>query len=150
MAQFMKLRTHHYLIALSSVSVMALTNTQLTHAQSLKDPTRPPSMTVQGEQLLELGPQLQSVLISDKQRVAMINGEPVKINGRVGDQTVVKIEENFVVLKRGRNLTTLKLYPEIQKKPANALSSSVRHSNTNSTLNSNREVKQTSQEGKQK
>jgi MSHA biogenesis protein MshK len=149
MAQFMKLSKYRFLIALSCVGELAFFNVQIAHAQSLKDPTRPPSLRAQGDQLVELGPQLQSILISDKQRVAMINGERVMLNGRVGDQIVVKIEENFVVLKRGRNLTTLKLYPEMQKKPANASSSSLRHSSTHSTINS-REVKQTSQEGKQK
>lgn len=149
MAQFMKLNHRRWLLVVKWVSVLAFVNLQSTQAQSLKDPTRPPSLSAQGDQLVELGPQLQSILISDKQRVAMINGERVMLNGRVGDQIVVKIEENFVVLKRGRNLTTLKLYPEMQKKPANASSSYLRHSSTNSTINS-REVKQTSQEGKQK
>jgi MSHA biogenesis protein MshK len=156
MAQFMK-QIMQYLstifFAVQLLSVLGIMGVQSSQAQSLKDPTKPPNLTVQGavqgDQLLEQGPQLQSIFISDKKRVAMINGESVRINGRVGDQVLVKIEENFVVLKRGRELTTLKLYPEMQKKPANA-----RHatssSNSSSNSNSNREVKQTSQEGKQK
>lgn len=158
MAQFMKhLRTIFF--ALQLLSILGIMGAQSSQAQSLKDPTKPPNLTVQGavqgDQLLEQGPQLQSIFISDKKRVAMINGESVRINGRVGDQVLVKIEENFVVLKRGRELTTLKLYPEMQKKPANARhatssSNSSSNSNSNASSNSNREVKQTSQEGKQK
>jgi hypothetical protein len=149
MAQFMKQFPSH-LIRFNLVSLLLLSCIPTVGAQHLKDPTRPPSMTLQGESLVEAGPQLQAILISEKQRVAMINGERIMLNGRIGDQTVVRIEENFVILKRGRSFTTLKLYPEMQKKPANAWTSSVRHPNVNSALNSPLEVKQTSQEGKNK
>jgi MSHA biogenesis protein MshK len=59
---------------------------------------------------------LQSVLISPKRKVAVINGDTVQVGDRVGDARVVRIVEGEVVLARGGQWQTLKLFPGIEKR----------------------------------
>jgi MSHA biogenesis protein MshK len=88
--------------------------------QGLSDPTRPPGSTnaaspAAGLEDLPSGPQLQSVLIAQGRRVAVINGTTVALGGMVGDAKVMKISETEVVLKRGQETEVLKMYPGIEK-----------------------------------
>lgn len=88
-------------------------------AQDLQDPTRPPTQLQevgQGEALVTT-PVLQSVLISPTRKIAMIDGVAVRLNGKLGTQTLVKITETEVVLRQGRSFQTLKLHPDFEKKP---------------------------------
>ena len=91
--------------------------------QALADPTRPPAvMGVQAGQGGEGGapaeppaPQLQSILVSREpggRRVAVINGETVRQGMKVGGAVVEKVGETEVVLRRGKTLETLKLFPK--------------------------------------
>lgn len=93
----------------------------LARAQNLPDPTRPPDAlaTARSENAVApaAGPVLQSVLISPGRRVAIINGQTVKLNDIVGDARVSKITEGSVVLRSGNAIQTLKLFPEIEKRP---------------------------------
>jgi len=88
-------------------------------AQSLADPTRPPTATA--EQDGEAGPagkQLQSVLFSRGRKLAVIDGTVVPLGGTYGEARVVKITESEVVLKQGEETETLKLYPGVDKQAA--------------------------------
>ena len=91
-------------------------------AENLPDPTRPPSEPVAAAAsgasaaVPGGGPLLQSVLISPRHKVAIINGETVKLGGMYGTARVVKISEGEVVLNEGGNLQTLKLFPGVEKK----------------------------------
>ena len=88
-------------------------------AQDVQDPTRPPVQlqeTVAGEPL-STGPVLQSVLISPTRKIAMIDGVAVRLGGKVGTQTLVKMTETEVVLRQGRTVQILKLHPDFEKKP---------------------------------
>ena len=87
-------------------------------AENLPDPTRPPSEfeAAAGGAAVSSGPMLQTVLISPRQKVAIINGETVKLGGMYGSARVVKISESGVVLNEGGSLQTLKLYPGVEKK----------------------------------
>ena len=88
-------------------------------AQTLPDPTRPPAALQKDERDTEItpaAPQLQSILISPKRRVATINGQIVHVGDKVGEAQVVKITENEVVLRNGKETRTLKLLPQVQKK----------------------------------
>jgi MSHA biogenesis protein MshK len=91
-------------------------------AENLPDPTRPPSEPVAAAAssasaaVPSSAPLLQSVLISPRHKVAIINGETVKLGGMYGTAKVVKISEGEVVLNEGGNLQTLKLYPGVEKK----------------------------------
>jgi MSHA biogenesis protein MshK len=86
--------------------------------ENLPDPTRPP-LVVQAPASSAAptsGPILQSVLISPRHKVAIINGETVKLGGTYGTARVVKISEGSVVLSEGGSLQTLRLFPGVEKK----------------------------------
>ena len=87
-------------------------------AQNLPDPTKPPSGLLQTEVGVEApsGPVLQSILISPHRKIAIIDGQTVQLNGKFGNQTLVRMTESEVVLKSGRQLQTLSLYPDLSKK----------------------------------
>lgn len=97
-------------------------------AQSLPDPTRPAvpwgdteTGAESGAQVESYsGPILQSILISPERKLAIISGQTVVLNGRYGDQTLIKITETEVILSKGsgkaKQLQTLKLFPDLVKK----------------------------------
>lgn len=58
-------------------------------------------------------PQLQSVLVSPERRFAVIDGQTVRLGERFGDSVLVKINEREVVLKNGKVLQTLRLFPVV-------------------------------------
>jgi MSHA biogenesis protein MshK len=92
----------------------------LAQAQALSDPTRPPGAAAMASpdapQATEL--QLQTILLSPQRKLAVINGQTVKIGERVGDATLVTISETGVVLKRGEETQTVRLLPGLERKPA--------------------------------
>ncbi|CDG82758.1 putative uncharacterized domain protein [Janthinobacterium agaricidamnosum NBRC 102515 = DSM 9628] len=86
-------------------------------AQSLVDPTRPADAPPAGAAAAAAAagpvlPQIQSLLVSDQRRVAVIDGQTVRIGDKVGAATVVNIGETTLVLRRGKKLETLRLYPK--------------------------------------
>lgn len=79
----------------------------------LQDPTRPPSFAA-SEPAAASQPsaprlQLNSILIARDRRVAVINGEPVRVGSRIGGAHVLSIEPSRVVLRRGDRLLALSL-----------------------------------------
>jgi MSHA biogenesis protein MshK len=86
------------------------------HAQALVDPTRPPNVVASDAAAVPAENQLQSVLISQGRRVAVINGETVSLGGRIGDATVVRISATEVTLKRGDELEVLGMFGGVEKK----------------------------------
>ena len=48
--------------------------------------------------------------------MAMISGQMVKVGDRVGEARVIKISETEVVLRNGKELETLKLFPGVEKR----------------------------------
>ena len=97
-----------------------LTVSPLVHAETLADPTRPPAipavMQEGGSSAATTGPVLQSVLVSPGRRVAIISGQTVKVGDKFGDALVVEIAESEVVLRSGKELRRLKLFPGIAKR----------------------------------
>lgn len=92
-------------------------------AQALPDPTRPPASLAPAAEpgadaQSSLAPTLQSVIVAPNRKIAVINGQAVKLGEKYGDARVVKIAETEVVLKSGSELQTLKLFPSIEKKVA--------------------------------
>lgn len=90
-------------------------------AESLPDPTRPPSVASAGSfpagpVAAHGGPTLQSVIISPTRRAAIIDGETVELGGGHGDAKLVKVSESEVVLKTAEGLQTLKLFPGVEKR----------------------------------
>lgn len=91
----------------------------IAQAQVLVDPTRPP-MSVDRPGAVEEAPpasQLQSILISGRRRLAVINGNTVALGDRIGEARVVRITETEVVLKTGEETEVLKMFPGIEKQP---------------------------------
>ncbi|MEG1055404.1 MAG: MSHA biogenesis protein MshK [Janthinobacterium sp.] len=86
-------------------------------AQALDDPTRPPAALwapASAAPVVAARPQLQSVLISNQpggRRLAVIDGQTVKVGSKVGDAVVTEIHDTAVLLRRGKSLETFKLYP---------------------------------------
>ena len=87
-------------------------------AQTVSDPTRPPAIVTDTSSNSEVisGPVLQSILIAPNRHVAIISGQAVTLNGKYGEQTLIKMSETEVVLRNGKELQTLKLFPEFNKK----------------------------------
>ncbi|HZW21676.1 MSHA biogenesis protein MshK [Noviherbaspirillum sp.] len=88
-------------------------------AETLVDPTRPPAAVSAGDvrgPAAEEGPVLQSILISPVRTVAIISGQTVRVGDRIGDAQVAKITENEVILRSGKGLQTLKLFPSVEKR----------------------------------
>jgi MSHA biogenesis protein MshK len=86
-------------------------------AQALDDPTRPPAALwapASVAPVVAARPQLQSVLISTQpggRRLAVIDGQVVRVGSKVGDAVVTEIHDTAVLLRRGKSLETFKLYP---------------------------------------
>ena len=86
-------------------------------AQALDDPTRPPAALwapASTVPVVAARPQLQSVLISTRpggRRLAVIDGQMVRVGSKVGDAVVTEIHDTAVVLRRGKSLEIFKLYP---------------------------------------
>ena len=99
--------------------VVALLAAAPAAAQALNDPTRPPNASAAGSPDAEPPPgmQLQSVLISQRRRLAIINGQTVALGDTVGEAKVVKITETEVVLQKGSETEVLKLFPGVDKQP---------------------------------
>lgn len=103
------------LIVLAAATVLA----GAALAQPLADPTRPPAQASAAARQAEPPRQrLQSVLISARRSIAVIDGRPVPLGGRVGDATLVSIEPSEVMLERGAGRERLTLLPRaIEKRP---------------------------------
>jgi len=89
---------------------------------ALDDPTRPPSGLQSGEPRARAEAlTLQSVIISQAERSAIISGVHVKLGERVGSAQLVKISEAEVVVLVGGRRQTLKLFPGVRKTEATTL-----------------------------
>jgi hypothetical protein len=85
-----------------------------TFAQILHDPMRPPSYASpsigDSAEISQAGPLLQSTLISNGRRIAMIDGKPMKIGDRIGDARIVAIDSASVTLREGKITRVLELF----------------------------------------
>ncbi|OGA11698.1 MAG: hypothetical protein A3D95_11575 [Betaproteobacteria bacterium RIFCSPHIGHO2_12_FULL_69_13] len=82
------------------------------------DPTRPPNASESDPgSAAAAGPRLESVLIAPNRRFAVISGQTVRVGDTFGEAKVVRITESAVVLRKGEELETLKLIPEVDKRP---------------------------------
>ncbi|MEW6687739.1 MAG: MSHA biogenesis protein MshK [Pseudomonadota bacterium] len=110
----MTTRTMVWMAAAAATLAMAS-----ARAQALTDPTRPPQAIAPGDAPQEAGgTQLQSVLISPRRRLAIINGAMVSLGDTVGEAKVVKITETEVVLRKDGETEVLKLFPGVDKQAA--------------------------------
>lgn len=119
MAEYLNMAAKHVIIRGAAVCALFMTAVPAA-AQALVDPTRPPASLgmepANSSQASQSGPVLQSVLISPRRKEAIISGQTVKIGDKVGEAKVVRIAEDEVVLRSGKELQTLKLFPNIEKR----------------------------------
>lgn len=100
------------------VFVAILSGAGAAGAQGLTDPTRPPGAlaAATGDESVISGPVLQSVMLSQGRKMALISGEMVVLGGRYGSARLVKLTESEAVLKDGAETTVLKLFPLVEKR----------------------------------
>lgn len=86
-------------------------------AEELPDPTLPPAglETSADTKKVDLNQSLglQSVLISKQRRAAIIDGQTVELNGRLGQAKLVEVNETNVVMKTPQGRQVLTLYPDV-------------------------------------
>jgi MSHA biogenesis protein MshK len=87
------------------------------------DPTRPPAAwltaadTGQADAVVDGGLRLQSVLVKQSGKpVAVIGGKTVVLGERLGEATLVRLNEREAVLKGADGVTHLYLTPEVEKR----------------------------------
>lgn len=100
-------------LALASISLMS-------GAESLRDPTRPPADALGTTKPVAKPASrnklvLQTVVISELRRTAVINGRVMSVGDTISGFTVAKIREAEVVMKGSKGTRTLRLYPAVNK-----------------------------------
>jgi MSHA biogenesis protein MshK len=98
---------------------MLMSMSLAVHAENLPDPTRPPANLDGGATLTAQpsGPALQVIRTINGRRSAMISGQEVKSGSKLGDAVVMRIDEDRVLLRGPDGIQTLKLFPEVEKRP---------------------------------
>lgn len=89
------------------------------HAETLPDPTRPPASLDAGgaAPVVPSGPVVQVIRTLHGKRSALISGQEVVAGSKLGDATVTRIDEDRVELRGPEGLQTLKLFPDVEKRP---------------------------------
>lgn len=86
-------------------------------AQALPDPTRPPASLYTPAGAAAPGaaaqalPQLQSVLVAQGRRVAVIDGETYRVGDSYKGKRLASVSDTEVVLVRGKQRQVLRLFP---------------------------------------
>lgn len=105
---------------LIAAALLAAPLSCLAGSDALFDPTTPPMAMMPGGDggLAEpAGPVLQSVLLSPGRKIAVISGQSVRVGGKFGDATLIKVSDHEAVLRNGDGtLQTLKMYPAVEKR----------------------------------
>lgn len=102
-----------FFIALFSIAVIAA---------ELPDPTRPPALlvgadddAVPGQKSVVIRPSgLQSTIISESRRAAIIDGKTVELGAKHGNDWLVEVNEGSVVLQGAQKRRVLTLFPEVK------------------------------------
>jgi sRNA-binding protein len=96
----------------------AITSLSLAAEPVLNDPTRPYKTDVFEQRNTQPTSRynLNSTLVSNNRRVAVINGIYVTEGETVADATVISIRKHDVTLQSSNRLITLKLLPDIIKR----------------------------------
>ena len=98
--------------------LLAVSSTAL--AQTLRDPTRPPSAAAsgplrEGEARAPTGPVLQSVIVSDGRRLALIDGKTYTVGDKIGEAKLISISGSEVTLRESGGRKVLRLTPDATK-----------------------------------
>lgn len=85
-------------------------------ALALPDPTALPVQRGAGQPADRPVMSLTAIKISGKQKIAVIDGKEVAVGGQYQGAHVVRINENEVVLRRGRETTVLRFDTQVEKR----------------------------------
>ncbi len=102
------------------VAIFCLLPSVFCYAEELPDPTRPPAVSAApgiapghgGESGRSSG--LQTVIISESRRAAIIDGRTVNLGERHGNARLIEVNEGSVVLQGARGRKVLTLFPEVK------------------------------------
>jgi len=88
-----------------------LVGTMVPAAAQLDDPTRPPGHRLPGSK--QSGPSwnVNTIKISEHERIAIINGRRVQVGDRVGGARVVDIQPSYVRLRYQQEEVAIRLVP---------------------------------------
>ena len=99
-----------------SLVMISLSGTAL--AESLPDPTRPPSgVETAVTAVAPSGPVLQLIRTLDGKRMAVISGQTVNEGSKMNNAIVTRIDEDRVMLRGPEGVLILKLFPDLEKNP---------------------------------
>ena len=96
--------------------LVAAMQAQPLAAAALPDPTAPPAASAGAGDAGSPGIALTAIKRRGAQRIAVIGGQEIAVGGHYQDARVVRISESEVVLRRGREITVLRLYPHVEKR----------------------------------
>ncbi len=109
-----------------AIAALALGCVSPAWGQARSDPTRPPQEWLAAQPKVagvpsvveqEAPPHLQSVLIAPSRNYAIIDGQLVGVGDMFNDARVVKVSPSEVVLRSERGIQTLRLFPDVDKRP---------------------------------
>jgi MSHA biogenesis protein MshK len=107
-------------MAASLIRIMLLAScTALAQAEPLPDPTRPaidltPSGAVSADAKPVVSSEgLRTILISPDRRSAIINGQQIPLGGKFGEERLMAVCEDRVVLQGSDGRREVSLYPEV-------------------------------------
>jgi len=109
-----------------AIAALALGCVSPAWGQALSDPTRPPQEWLAAQPKVagtpsafdqEAPPHLQSLLIGPSRNYAIIDGQLVGVGDTFNDARVVKVSPSEVVLRSERGIQTLRLFPDVEKRP---------------------------------
>lgn len=92
-------------------------------AQSMSDPTRPPS----ADDLARFGSsgiaglsseyRLDAVILSQGRKLAVINGQTVPLGEKIGEARLVRVTESGAVIRKDDGTETLRFHAGVEKTP---------------------------------
>ena len=84
-------------------------------AEELPDPTRPPAELAAPADKAAIQPAgLQSIIISETRRAAIIDGKTVELGGKYGDTKLIEVNEGNVVLRGAQGRQVMTLFPDVR------------------------------------
>ena len=89
----------------------------------LPDPTRPPGISPDAPSAAPSAPReprLTSIVVAPERRLAVIDGQPVRVGDEIAGARVVTIQPERVRLRRGDETITLRLGGASVKRPTEA------------------------------
>lgn len=105
--------------------MLGLSLLSATGVQAAGDPTRPPPAFMPDAPAAASAPQsrepapalvLQSILLSDGRKRALISGQSLGLGDRIGDARLVQLNETQAVLQGPQGMQILELTPGVRKK----------------------------------